>query len=75
MDSRTFYYAKVSSKEQNLDRQLAAFVSLGASKRDIVTDKESGKDFQQARLYSPENGYAEVWQYPCHQVTRPIEPE
>ena len=45
MDSRTFYYARVSSKEQNLDRQLAAFASLGASERDIVTDKESGKDF------------------------------
>ena len=24
MDSRTYYYARVSSKEQNLDRQLAA---------------------------------------------------
>lgn len=45
MDSRTFYYARVSSKEQNLDRQLAAFASLGASERDIITEKESGKDF------------------------------
>lgn len=44
MDSRTFYYARVSSKEQNLDRQLAAFASMGASERDIVTDKQSGKD-------------------------------
>ena len=43
MDSRTFYYARVSSKEQNLDRQLSAFASLGASERDIVIDKESGK--------------------------------
>lgn len=44
MDSRTFYYARVSSKEQNLDRQLAAFASMGASDREIVTDKQSGKD-------------------------------
>lgn len=44
MESRTFYYARVSSREQNLDRQLAAFASLGASERDIVTDKQSGKD-------------------------------
>ena len=44
MDSRTYYYARVSSKEQNWDRQLAAFASLGASERDIITDKESGKD-------------------------------
>ena len=43
-ESRTYYYARVSSKEQNLDRQLAAFTSLGASERDIITDKQSGKD-------------------------------
>ena len=44
MENRTFYYARVSSREQNLDRQLAAFTALGASERDIITDKESGKD-------------------------------
>lgn len=44
MESRTYYYARVSSKEQNLDRQLTAFAALGASERDIVTDKQSGKD-------------------------------
>lgn len=44
MESRTYYYARVSTKEQNLDRQLAAFAALGASERDIITDKESGKD-------------------------------
>lgn len=44
MESRTFYYARVSSREQNLDRQLAAFAAMGAQERDIITDKESGKD-------------------------------
>ena len=44
MESRTWYYARVSSREQNLDRQLAAFAAMGASERDIITDKESGKD-------------------------------
>ena len=44
MDSRTYYYARVSSKDQNLDRQLSAFKALGADDREIVTDKESGKD-------------------------------
>lgn len=44
MESRTFYYARVSSREQNLDRQLAAFTTMGAQERDIITDKESGKD-------------------------------
>ena len=44
MENRTYYYARVSSKEQNLDRQLNAFAALGAQEREIVTDKESGKD-------------------------------
>jgi len=44
MESRTYYYARVSSREQNLDRQLAAFAAVGAQERDIITDKESGKD-------------------------------
>lgn len=48
MDSRTYYYARVSSKEQNLDRQLAAFASLGATEREIITDKESGKDLNRS---------------------------
>ena len=46
MDSRTYYYARVSSKEQNLDRQIAAFKALGAADREIITDKESGKDLE-----------------------------
>ena len=44
MENRIYYYARVSTKEQNLDRQLAAFKALGASERSIITDRESGKD-------------------------------
>lgn len=44
MESRTYFYARVSSKEQNLDRQLSAFKALGAEERNIITDKESGKN-------------------------------
>ena len=44
MESRTYYYARVSTREQNLDRQLEAFRALGADGREIVTDKESGKN-------------------------------
>ena len=46
LESRTYYYARVSSKEQNLDRQIAAFQAFGAQERDIITDKESGKDLE-----------------------------
>lgn len=50
MERRTYYYARVSSKDQHLDRQLAAFAAVGATERDIITDKESGKDLNR-------NGY------------------
>lgn len=45
MTSKTFYYARVSSKTQSLQRQIERFVSLGAEERDIISEKESGKDF------------------------------
>lgn len=48
MEQRVYYYARVSSREQNLDRQIAAFTALGAQERDIITDKESGKDLDRA---------------------------
>ena len=44
MSSKIFYYARVSSKTQNEDRQIQAFKSIGADDRDIIVDKESGKD-------------------------------
>jgi DNA invertase Pin-like site-specific DNA recombinase len=44
MSERTYYYARVSSGEQNLDRQLDAFHKLGAEEKYIFTDKASGKN-------------------------------
>ena len=41
--NKTYYYARVSTTEQNLDRQIELFRSLGAKDRDIITDKQSGK--------------------------------
>ena len=55
MESRTYYYARVSSKEQNLDRQIAAFKALGAQEREIITDKESGKDLDRAGYQALKN--------------------
>lgn len=43
--NKVYGYARVSSKEQNLDRQIQALTEYGVSDRDIVTDKASGKDF------------------------------
>ena len=42
---RTYGYARVSSTEQNLDRQVEALLAYGVEERDIITDKQSGKDF------------------------------
>lgn len=41
----TYYYARVSTKEQNLARQIKAFKELGAEENEIICDKESGKNF------------------------------
>ncbi len=42
--NKTFYYARVSTQDQNLARQLEAFHALGADDREIITDKESGEN-------------------------------
>lgn len=55
MSNRTYYYARVSSRDQNLDRQLEAFYSLGADERDIITDKESGKDLDRTGYQTLKN--------------------
>ena len=38
MESRTWGYARVSTKEQNLDRQLIALMESGVEERNIITD-------------------------------------
>ncbi len=42
--SRTYYYARVSTGEQNLNRQIEAFRKIGADEKYIFTDKMSGKN-------------------------------
>ncbi len=41
-----YAYARVSTKEQNLDRQLEAFKDFKINKNNIYCDKQSGKDFE-----------------------------
>ena len=46
MESATVYgYARVSSADQNLDRQLVALREAGVSDENIFADKRSGRDF------------------------------
>ena len=44
-------YIRVSSKEQNVDRQMDALLGLGINKRNIFTDKQSGKDFESRHIW------------------------
>lgn len=45
-ETRTYYYARVSTKKQSLDRQLEAFHQLGAEEKYIFADKQSGKNLE-----------------------------
>lgn len=44
MDNRTYGYARVSSREQNEDRQIEALTKFGVPSENIIVDKCSGKD-------------------------------
>lgn len=52
---RIYGYARVSSTEQNLDRQVEALLAYGVKERDIITDKQSGKDFQRSGYLALKN--------------------
>lgn len=43
---KIYGYARVSTREQNLDRQLKALRDAGVEERDIITDKASGKSLE-----------------------------
>ncbi|MBM6775473.1 recombinase family protein [Olsenella profusa] len=45
MDGVTYGYARVSTHEQNLDRQLAALAEFGVEPGHVYMDHASGKDF------------------------------
>ncbi len=44
MDNRIYGYARVSSREQNEDRQVEALTRFGVPSENIIVDKCSGKD-------------------------------
>lgn len=45
MERKVFAYCRVSTKNQNIDRQLDSLKKYVESERDIYIDKASGKDF------------------------------
>ncbi len=46
MENKTYGYVRVSSWEQNEDRQIIALTEIGVLKENIYMDKQSGKDFE-----------------------------
>lgn len=45
MAKKVYGYMRVSTKEQHEDRQLVALLEVGVPRRNIYSDKQSGKDF------------------------------
>ena len=44
MENRIYGYARVSTREQNTDRQIEALMKFGVPEQNIIVDKASGKD-------------------------------
>ncbi len=51
MISKEWAYCRVSSKSQSLARQIEKFKEMGIDERSIITEKESGKDFEHREAY------------------------
>ena len=59
MENRTYGYARVSTREQNTDRQIEALMKFGVPEQQIIIDRASGKDTER-----------EGYQYLKHQILR-----
>ncbi|MDE6549970.1 MAG: recombinase family protein [Clostridia bacterium] len=46
---KTYAYARVSTRDQNLERQIAAFTEFGINLDCIYSDRKSGKDFDRSQ--------------------------
>lgn len=51
-------YVRISSKSQNLTRQLETMRNIGIEERFIFRDIASGKDFERPRLFCNEKCFA-----------------
>lgn len=55
MENRIYGYARVSSKEQNADRQIQALKAYGVDEHNIIVDKKSGRDMKREGYASLKN--------------------
>lgn len=59
MNNRIYGYARVSSRDQNEDRQIRTLIENGVDERFIFVDKESGKDFNRNQYQILKNALRE----------------
>ena len=59
MNNRTYGLARVSSKDQNLGRQIKALIENGCDERFIFVEKQSGKDFNREQYLVLKNALRE----------------
>lgn len=59
INSRIYGYARVSSKEQNEERQIKSLIENGVEERFIFVDKQSGKDFNRSQYQVLKNALRE----------------
>lgn len=50
MGKKIYGYIRVSTREQNIERQLVALRKAGGKKQNIYIDKQSGKNFDRPGL-------------------------
>ncbi len=46
MNNKVYGYIRVSTQEQNIERQMIALLDTGIDRKDIYIDKQSGKNFK-----------------------------
>lgn len=59
MNNRIYGYARVSSRDQNEERQIKTLIENGVDERFIFVDKESGKDFNRNQYQILKNALRE----------------
>lgn len=71
-------YIRVSTREQNEQRQLIALQEFGIDEKRIYLDKQSGKDFQRPSYKRLMHFFVDIYnaqnkkrRYPCDQEYRP----
>lgn len=55
MSNKKFGYARVSTAEQNEDRQILDLLEYGIEERDIYVDKQSGRNFERTNYLALRN--------------------